>query len=138
MPAESLKTGEVARRAGVHVETLRYYERRRLLPRPPRTPSGYRAYSPEAVRVVRFVKRAQDLGFTLKEVGEILALRGDSRSSRRDVRGAASRKLALIRAKIRALSAMESALARLVRDCSGRGPLRGCPILDVLQERGTR
>ncbi len=138
MPLGSLTTGKVARAAGVHVETLRYYERRRLLPQPPRTPSGYRAYPEEAVRIVRFIKRAQELGFTLKEIRELLGFRSDSGSSCREVREAAERKLGRIREKIRLLSGMEKVLGDLVRACSGRGPVRGCPILETLLEEKTR
>jgi len=71
----AIRIGEVAARAGVNVQTLRYYERRGLLKPPARRPSGYREYSPDAVRVVRFIKRAQQLGFTLDETGELLRLR---------------------------------------------------------------
>ena len=70
-----MQTGEVAARAGVNIQTLRYYERRGLLGRPPRTASGYRRYSEDAVRIVRFVKRAQELGFTLDEAEQLLRLR---------------------------------------------------------------
>ena len=74
-----MRIGAAAERAGVNVQTLRYYERRGLLPRPPRRTSGYREFPDEAVRVVRFVKRAQDLGFTLDEIEELLRLRNDKR-----------------------------------------------------------
>ena len=73
--AESLKTGQVAKAAGVNVETLRFYERRGILREPGRGPSGYREYPAETVRIVRFIKRSQELGFTLEEIQELLALR---------------------------------------------------------------
>lgn len=138
MAQGTLTIGHVARAAGVNRETLRFYERRRLLPNPPRTPSGYRAYPEEAVRIVRFVKRAQELGFTLKEIRELLDLRGDPGSSCREVREAGERKLALIREKIHRLSAMEKVLGNLVRTCTGRGPVHGCPILETLQDKEGR
>lgn len=129
-----LTIGQAARKAGVNVETLRYYERRRILPAPPRTISGYRAYPEEAVRIVRFVRRAQVLGFTLKEIQELLQLRRDPGSTCGKVRGAAERKHALVREKMRDLAKMEKALASLLQTCAGSGPIRGCPILEALEE----
>ena len=78
---DGLSTGEIAKQGGVNLETIRYYERRGLLPKPPRTPSGYRTFDPEAVRRIRFIKQAQGLGFSLKEIKALLALRVDPCSS---------------------------------------------------------
>src|SRR5712692_6191303 len=129
---EALTRGELAQQGRVNSETIRYYERRGLLPKPPRTLSGYRAFSSEAVRRVRFIKRAQGLGFSLKEIKELLALRVDPGSSCGDVRKRAETKLADIDQKLRALRAMKGALLRLTAACVGRGPVNACPILESL------
>jgi MerR family mercuric resistance operon transcriptional regulator len=129
-----LLIGEVARAARVNIQTLRYYERRRLLRPPQREPNGYRRYDGEAVRIVRFVKQAQALGFSLKEIKELLALRLDPRRSCGDVRVRAEAKLADIDQKIAGLRAMKVTLTRFIAACSGRGPVRECPILDALDE----
>ena len=133
---DGLKTGEVARAGGVNLETIRYYERRGLLPKPPRTPAGYRTFDPEAVRRIRFIKHAQALGFSLKEVRELLSLRVDPRRSCAEVRARADAKLADIDEKIRGLHAMKKTLGRFIAACSGRGPVSACPILEALDEEG--
>ena len=126
--------GHAAKAAGVNIETLKYYERRGLLPEPPRSSGNYRLYPDESVRIVRFVKRAQELGFTLNEIRELLALRdgGDSAGCA-DVRSQAGRKLRDIKSKIRSLRTMQEALSRLVAQCSGEGPVTRCPILEALE-----
>ena len=126
------KTSEVAKQGGVNLETIRYYERRGLLPKPPRTPSGYRTFGSDAVRRLRFIKHAQELGFSLKEVKELLALRVDACTSCADVRTRAEAKIADIDQKLRALRAMKRALVRLTAACVGRGPVSACPILESL------
>jgi len=131
---DGLRIGNVARAAGVNVQTLRYYERRRLLRRPERDPNGYRRYERDAVRVVRFVKHAQALGFSLAEIKELLALRVDSRRSCGDVRRRAEAKLVDIERKIEGLCAMKRTLTRFIAACSGRGPTSECPILEALDE----
>src|SRR5881397_4349489 len=133
---EGLRTGELAIQGGVNLETIRYYERRGLLPKPPRTSAGYRAFDAEAVRRLRFIKQAQALGFSLKEVRELLALRLDARTSCADVRSRAETKLADIEQKLRALRAMKRALVRLTAACVGRGPVSTCPILESLDHEG--
>lgn len=127
-----LKVGEVAKQAGVNLQTIHYYERRGLLPRPPRTESNYRAYPAEAVLRVRFVKRAQELGFTLKEIKELLSLRAAPRTRCDDVRERAEAKVQDINAKVRTLQAMRKALTMLIGECSGTGPVSQCPILEAL------
>lgn len=129
-----LRIGEVAAGAGVNVQTLRYYERLGLLKPPARRPSGYREYSPEAVRIVRFIKRAQELGFTLTEIEELLRLREDRRASRAQARAAASAKIADIDRKTRSLRAMRRALQVLVDSCRREGSTRECPILEAFEE----
>ncbi len=128
-----MRTGQVAKEAGVSVEALRLYERRGLLEEPQRrASSGYREYPLEAVGVVRFIKNAQGLGFTLREVGELLRLRDRERGSRSDVRAAARNKLEDVERKIRSLRAIKRALSALVKSCSGDGTARECPILRAL------
>ena len=131
---ERMTSGRAANLAGVNVETLRYYERRGLLPKPKRTASNYRICDEEAVLRIRFVKRAQELGFTLAEIKELLSLRATRGARCADVRKRAEVKIREIEQKIRGLEAMKSALAALVAGCSGRGPLKECAILDALGE----
>lgn len=128
----ALKTSEVARQAGVNVETLRFYERKGLLPMPPRRTSGYRDYPPEAVGRVRFIKRAQELGFTLKEVQELLSLGEASRAKAAQVRRLAEAKAADIERKIEDLQAIKRTLEGLLSACDGRGPAASCPIIESL------
>ncbi|MEO5922228.1 MAG: heavy metal-responsive transcriptional regulator [Bryobacteraceae bacterium] len=130
--ATNLKIGEVAAQAHVNLQTIRYYERENLLPKPARLPSGYRVYTPDAVRRVRFIKRAQELGFTLAEIRELLALRVDRKRDRSDVRQIAAEKVADIERKILSLTAMKNALVGLTDHCSGHGPASECPILESL------
>lgn len=134
MEANDLKIGEVARRAKVNLQTIRYYERTGLLPKAPRAASNYRVYSGETVRRVRFIKRAQDLGFTLKEIKELLSLRARPAAKCADVLARAEVKIRNIEEKIRTLEAMRRALSRLMSQCKGRGAITECPILDALED----
>ena len=109
----ALKIGELAEHAEVNLQTIRYYERERLLPEPPRLSSGYRLYPDTAVRRVRFIKRAQEIGFSLAEIRELLSLRVDPRRKSDEVRTLAQTKIANIEGKIRTLKAMKTALHRL-------------------------
>jgi MerR family mercuric resistance operon transcriptional regulator len=135
-----LRVGDVARQAGVNLQTIRYYERRGLLPKPPRTGSNYRAYPGDAVQRVRFVKRAQEIGFTLQEVQELLSLRATPRTRCADVRLRAQAKVRDIEEKVRTLRRMRRALARLIEECESEGPATQCPILGALDanDRVTR
>ncbi|WP_428937761.1 MerR family transcriptional regulator [Fontivita pretiosa] len=127
-----LSTSELAKRAGINLASIRFYERQGLLPKPPRTPSGYRMFPPDSARRVRFIKRAQELGFTLKEIKQLLALRLDPDTSCADVRRRAEAKLADIDQKIRDLKRMKATLARLAAVCPGQGATSDCPILESL------
>jgi len=132
----ALKIGEVADRGGVNLQTIRYYEREGLLPEPPRLASGYRMFPEDAVRRVRFIKRAQELGFTLKEIKELLALRQiDQERGSAEVRTLAQEKIADIEQKIRTLQAMKKVLRRLTDRCPGCGPISECPILESLDPK---
>lgn len=131
--------GEAAQAAGVNIETLRYYERRGLVPEPPRSHANYRLYPHESVRLVRFVKRAQELGFTLNEIRELLAFRDSGEgASCAEVRQQARLKLRNIDAKIRSLQTMRQALSDLVQQCSGSGPITACPILEAFEPEDAR
>lgn len=134
MDRETLRTGEVAAQAGVNVQTLRYYERRGLLKEPERRPSGYREYPADAVRLIRFIKRAQELGFTLTEIEDLLRLRDDQDRACAEVRSAAEAKIEDIEQKIRHLRAMKRALGVLVATCATEGSPRHCPILEALDD----
>lgn len=122
--------GEAAAQAGVNVQTIRYYERRGLLPSSPRRESGYRELPEESVRVVRFIKRAQDLGFSLDEVAELLRLRRSK--DRVKARAVAGRRLKQIEQKLAELAAMRDALRHLVHTCR-EGATPTCPILEALE-----
>lgn len=125
--------GEIAKRAGVNIETLRYYERKELIASPPRTTSGYRQYPEDTIVRIRFIKRCQDLGFSLKEVHDLLALRVDSEKTCDDVRARATDKLAETEEKIRELQNIRGALQTMIATCDDRGPMRECPILEALE-----
>ena len=129
-----LTIGQSARQAGVHIETIRYYERRGLLPEPPRTESGYRLYGADSVARLRFIKQAQALGFTLEEIGELLALRVDAETSCDQVRHRAERKAADVAEKIRSLQAIQAALMELIAACTQGGPEGECPFLTSLEQ----
>jgi MerR family copper efflux transcriptional regulator len=129
---EGLTTSQLASEGGVNVETIRYYERHGLLPKPPRTPSGYRKFSEEAVTRLRFIRRSQELGFSLNEIKELLALRVKPGGSCVDVRRKAEAKVVAVDEKIRHLQEIRTALVELTNTCSGRGPVSTCTILKIL------
>lgn len=130
---ERLTTSRLAQLAGVNLETIRYYERRGLLTKPPRTAAGYRQFSPDTGQRLHFIKRAQELGFTLDEVGELLALRHDPQHNRDDVHTRAMKKIADIERKMQALAAMRSVLLSLTERCEQCGS-DDCPILASLEQ----
>ena len=129
MSAE-MTIGRLAEAAGVNVETIRYYQRRGLLDEPPKPQGGHRRYAIEQVKRVRFIKRAQALGFTLAEVSGLLTLDGPRTCSA--TRAQAVRKLALIEGKIADLTAMQHVLGGLVQQCDGGDGGSVCPIIEVL------
>ena len=124
--------GEVARRAQVGIDTVRYYERSRLLPAPPRRASGYREYDVADVRRLNFIRRAKDLGFSLEEIRELLALSGDRERGVGGIKARAEARLAGIDARIRELQRIRRGLKSLVAACPGHGKLEGCPIVAAL------
>lgn len=130
---EQLTIGQLAKRANVNLETIRYYERRGLIPEPPRNDSGYRQYSQDTVIRTLFIKRAQALGFSLKEILELLSLRMEAGMSCRDVKVRAETKIAEVENRIEALTQMRKALLRLAGKCTGKGPIGECPFLKELE-----
>lgn len=129
---ETLSIGQVARRVGVGVETVRFYEREGLLEEPPRRASGYRQYSEQVVKRIHFIKRAQQLGFSLKEILELLTLRVDGQTSCEQAKERATAKLAEVEQKIIELQRMRQALLHVTSLCAGEGPKGCCPLLDAL------
>lgn len=130
--SHTLTIGKVASRSGVGVETVRFYERNGLIPEPMRTESGYRQYSEQIVSRILFIRRAKDLGFTLREIKELLSLRLKPDAGCADVRSRAEAKITDIEEKIHRLEMMKAALVSLTKTCSSDGPVSECPILDAL------
>ena len=131
---ESFSIGEVADQAGVGVETVRFYHRRGLLQEPPRQGTSHRRYPPEAVARIRFIRGAQDVGFSLKEIQELLALRVAPGASKAEVKSRAEEKVAEIEKKTRDLQRMRDTLLKLIGACEGMGPLDDCPILEAFDD----
>src|ERR1700736_1982739 len=134
---EILSIGQVAQRAGVGVETVRFYEREGLLEEPPRRASGYRQYSEQVVTRLHFIKRAQQLGFSLKEITELLLLRVDAQTSCEEVKGRTEAKLAEVERKMVELQRMRQALLQVAALCTGEGSASACPMLEALDQRET-
>ncbi len=134
---ESLKIGEVAKQSGLGVETVRFYEREGLIAEPPRRASGYRAYPGSVVPRLSFIRHAKELGFTLKEIRELLSLRVDRRANCSAVEKRAQAKITDIEERIRSLQRIRRTLRKLVEACDGRKPTSECPILESL-DRGER
>jgi MerR family mercuric resistance operon transcriptional regulator len=131
----SLTIGKVAKQAEVGIETIRFYERECLIDNPPRRASGYRQYPQETVDRVMFIKSAKELGFTLKEIKELLTLRLAPGATCGQVKKRAEVKINDIEIKIRTLQRMKRALKKLTVACSGKGSVSECPILDALDRR---
>jgi len=128
-----LSIGEVARRAEVGIETIRFYEREGLVAEPPRRKSGYRQYPEDAVFRIQFIKRAKDLGFSLKEIKDLLFLRIDPKMTCAEIQERAQSKIQDVEEKIRALQRMRKALRKLAAECPGEGPASECPVLEALE-----
>ena len=128
--ATELTIGKLADAAGVNVETIRYYQRRGLLEEPPKPLGGHRRYSADQIKRVRFIKRAQALGFTLDEVGALLTL--DAGCECAETRALANHKRMLIEQKMADLAAMHQILADMIQQCDAGGGAARCPIIDVL------
>ena len=130
----ALTIGQVATAADVNIQTIRYYERRGLFPTPRRTPAGYRQYADDAVARLRFIKHAQELGFSLKEIQELLALRVRHAAACDAVERKTRAKIALVEGRIHELQRLKRTLERLAAACEARRPTADCPILEVLED----
>ena len=128
-----LNIGQVAKQTGVTVETVRFYEKQGLIAAPQRTDAGYRQYSLDTVKRVQFIQHAKEVGFTLKDIGELLALRQKPGTSCTDIKLRATQKIEEVDQKIQDLNRIRDALGRMVMKCSGRGDLSECPILEELE-----
>ncbi len=125
-----MQIGAVSKRAKVGIETIRYYEREGLLSKPDRRPSGYRQYDESVVARLQFIRRAKELGFTLGEISELLALWFDSNTKCVHVRQRAAKKLNDIEAKIASLRQMKRSLRKLISTCENRNSMEACPLFD--------
>ena len=132
MSEKALRIGDLAKRARVPIDTIRYYEKLGLLTPSARTSSGYHTFEPESAHRLRFIRHAQELGFTLEGIGELLALRLERGAACEEVRARAAERLALIERKLSRLGQMRDALAELVTACDARRPTGECPILESL------
>lgn len=129
--------GELSKLTGVNIETIRYYERIKILPVPPRTAGGRRVYHNSHLRILAFIRRSRDLGFSLDEVRALIRLGGPEKASCRQVREIATHHLDDIRAKITDLRKLERLLAKTVAQCTGTtAPI--CPVLDILDVRRSK
>src|SRR5436190_23074480 len=131
------RSGELAERSGIGKETLRYYESIGIISAPPRTEGGYRAYPKETLHRLQFIKRAQTLGFELKEIQELLSLEEHPRSNAKPVREITIHRLQEIESKIEDLQRLRSVLLDLTEQCSGKTPISKCPILESLSGNPT-
>jgi len=132
--SDSLLTrGGLAHATGVHIETIRFYEKKGILGQPARTAAGYRQYPTKTVQQIHFIKRAQDLGFTLTEIAELLKLRSLPETSSKEVRDMAQEKIALIDQKIRDLRSMRNTLQGLTKRCDGESAVTSCPIMAAME-----
>ena len=130
--ATAVLIGELSRRTGVNAETIRYYEKVKLLPIPRRTAGGRRIYGPVETRILAFIRRARELGFTPDEVRALLDLGGPGKASCAEVRTIAARHLEGVRARIADLRKLERLLAKTIAKCSGR-KVPDCPVIDILE-----
>jgi len=132
---DRMTRGEVADKANVNPETLRYYERKELIPKPPRSDGGFRLYDESYVDRLRFIRRAKELGFTLAEIKDLLELRVDDEATCREVKVRAEEKLDEVETKIQDLKRIREALSTLAEACvGGQGPTSECPILETLED----
>ena len=131
---ETMTIGQVAKATGLNIQTLRFYEDKGLIDEPPRRSSGYREYSRSDLVRLTFIRRAKELGFSLKEIREILLLRVDPEATCSDVKVRAEAKIAEVDEKIRSLKRIRNALAKISSSCRGKGPTSECPILEALGE----
>ena len=136
--SENLTIGQAAKQAGVNIQTIRYYERRGFMRPAARRDSGYRLYTEEAIKRILFIKKAQELGFTLKDIARLLRLSVGSAARCQDVRKKAEAHLGNVREKIARLGSIERVLSGLIRTCLKKGRTEPCPILKSLEIQNGR
>ena len=129
--------GWISRRTGVPIATMRFYERQGLIESPPRSQGGFRLYDSAAIRRLRFIRQAKDLGFSLTEIRELLSIQHSPQGSCGEVRQHALKKMEEVERRIRRLTSIKQALSGLSQACPGAGPIGGCPILGALQSEET-
>ena len=134
---KTLTIGQLAKETEINIETIRYYERRGLIPEPHRRESGYREFTPRYIERIRFIKRAQTLGFTLREISELLTL-ADGNPACKDIRKFAEDKVKDIENRIHDLKKIKKVLNNLVKECMNKGKLSYCPIVESLTQHGIR
>ena len=140
---QALHIGTAAKQTGLSIDTIRFYQKSGLLKPPARTAGGYRVFSETEIAELQFIARAQDLGFSLAEIRELLSLRNENGRACPEVRGLIHRKLQNVRQKIIALKQLESELARGLRSCDSAlkhppATQRGCPVMKEIAARSTR
>ena len=131
---DSLSIGQVAEAAGVGVETVRFYQREGLVEEPSREGTRRRRYSQDTVSRIRFIRGAQNVGFSLKEIEELMALRIAPGTSKGEIKARAQEKVDEIEEKMRDLQRMRDTLLKLIGSCEGSGSLDDCPILDAFDD----
>jgi len=127
--------GDVSKQTGIGIETIRFYERKGLIPEPPRTDGGYRIYPEDTVARLRFIRRAKELGFTLSEIADLLFIRGDSGADCGEVREQAIAKITDVARRISDLKRIKKQLETIASECEAGRPLDECPILEALEGR---
>lgn len=130
-----MKIGAVAKQAGISVEAVRFYEKQGLINTPSRNDSGYRVYSPDIINQLLFVTRAKELGFSLKEIKELLILRDSPGITCAEIKNQTENKIADIERKITDLKIIKSFLDKLVKSCPGKGTIKKCPILKTITSK---
>jgi MerR family transcriptional regulator, mercuric resistance operon regulatory protein len=135
--ADGMPIGELSQLCGVNIETIRYYEKIKMLPAPLRTEAGHRVYGPKETRILVFIRRGRELGFTLDQIRALLNLSGPGKASCAEVQEIAKHHIEDIRAKINDLAKLERLLRKTVAQCSG-GKIPDCPVLDILDAQGIR
>ena len=135
--ADGVPIGELSRLAGVNIQTIRYYEKVKILPAPLRTAGGHRVYGPNKIRILGFIRRGRELGFTIDEIRALLDLRGPEKASCAEARKIARHHLGGIRAKIRDLVKLDRLLSKTLAQCSGK-KAPDCPVLDILDGQDVR
>ena len=130
---KTLTIGQVAKEIGITVEAVRFYEKQGLIAKPQRSESGYRQYQPETLKRIRFIQRAKDVGFTLKEIDDLLTLRKKPNTSCIDIKLKALEKIENVDRKLNDLKNIRSSLTQMVMRCDANGELGDCPILEFLE-----